>query len=186
MWERNIVWFPPVQTQPGFKPATQVCALTRDWTCDFLVPEMMIQPTEPHCQGSLVEVFMVIPIIIWIFFLSPFHYYIICLILENVFDIFVSHDLVKWAYFERLLWEIKMRLYRKSFNIFAGISEHAINVSYFWQKKWEEERGVILGGRNVVSRIAGAELSHPSEWQGAVRLGCCPRDFVKPNRISGF
>ena len=44
-----------------------------------------------------------------------------------------------------------MRLYRKSFSIFAGVSEHAINVSYFWQKNWEKKRkGVSFQAEGVL------------------------------------
>ena len=37
--------------RPGIKPATWVCALTGNQTCDFSVYRMTLQPAEPHRPG---------------------------------------------------------------------------------------------------------------------------------------
>ena len=39
--------------RPGIKPATWVCAMTRNWTCKLSVYWTMLQPTKPHLQGCL-------------------------------------------------------------------------------------------------------------------------------------
>ena len=38
----------PEAPRPGIKPSTQVCALTKDQTCNLLVYERTPQPTESH------------------------------------------------------------------------------------------------------------------------------------------
>ena len=48
----------PYVPLPGMEPATQVCALTRNQTCDFSVEVMMLQPTEPYRPGSSIYLYL--------------------------------------------------------------------------------------------------------------------------------
>ena len=53
MWERNIHVAFSYAPQPGTKPATQACALTRDWTGDLSLCGTMPSPLSHTAQGSV-------------------------------------------------------------------------------------------------------------------------------------
>ena len=47
IWQKNINWLPPPYVpQPGIEPTTQVCALSRDHSCNLLVYWKTLQPVE--------------------------------------------------------------------------------------------------------------------------------------------
>ena len=52
MHERNISWPPLARPQPGTRPKTQACALTRNWTGELLAWGMTPNPVNHTSQGS--------------------------------------------------------------------------------------------------------------------------------------
>ena len=49
--ERNIDWLLPTHPQLGTSPATKACALTGNWTCNFPVCRLVLNPLSHISQG---------------------------------------------------------------------------------------------------------------------------------------
>ena len=53
MWERNIDWLSLISPKLGTKPATQACALTRNWPSDFSLCPMTHNQLSHLSRGSV-------------------------------------------------------------------------------------------------------------------------------------